>query len=33
MPTGAKCVKLGFVLLVLLSLKENIISLPKVGQR
>jgi hypothetical protein len=32
MPTGAKCVKLGFVLLVLLSLKENIISLPKVGQ-
>ena len=32
MPTGAKCVKLGFVPLVFLSLKENIISLPKVGQ-
>jgi hypothetical protein len=32
MPIGVKCVKLGLVLLILLSLKENIISLPKVGQ-
>jgi hypothetical protein len=32
MPTGTKCVKLGFVLLILLSLWENIVSLPKVGQ-